>query len=59
MKRMQNSVRHKPVQEAMEEAQEEEEKKNVNLEVPDDVEETVQQPLYYQIRPHLHEKYVV
>ena len=59
MKRMQNSVRHNPVQEAVEETQEEEEKKNVNLEVLDDVEETVQQPLYYQIRPHLHEKYIV
>lgn len=38
-------------------AQEEEEKKHVNLEVPEGVEETAQQPVY-QIRPHLHEKYV-
>ncbi|XP_018371091.1 PREDICTED: tektin-4 [Trachymyrmex cornetzi] len=56
MKRMQNSVRHNPVQEAVDIAQEEEEKKNVNLEVLDDVEETAQQPLY-QIRPHLDEKF--
>lgn len=57
MKRMQNSVGHNSVQEAVDIAHEEEEKKNVNLEVLDDVEETAQQPVY-QIRPHLHEKYV-
>ncbi|KAG5332186.1 TC1D2 protein, partial [Acromyrmex heyeri] len=56
MKRMQNSVRHNPVQEAVDVIHEEEEKKNVNLEILDDVEETAQQPLY-QIRPHLHEKF--
>ncbi|KYM98178.1 Tektin-4 [Cyphomyrmex costatus] len=56
MKRTQNSVRHNPVQEAANVAQEEEEKKNVNLEVLDDVEETAQQPAY-QIRPHLYEKF--
>ncbi|KYN43030.1 Tctex1 domain-containing protein 2 [Trachymyrmex septentrionalis] len=55
MKRMQNSVRHNPVQEAVD-VEEETEKKNVNLEVLDDIEETVQQPLY-QIRPHLYEKF--
>lgn len=56
MKRMQNSVGHNSVQEAVDIAHEEEEKKNVNLEVLDDVEETAQQPVY-QIRPHLHEKF--
>ncbi|KAG5315750.1 TEKT4 protein, partial [Acromyrmex insinuator] len=56
MKRMQNSVKHNPVQEAVDVTHEEEEKKNVNLEIQDDVEETAQQPLY-QIRPHLHEKF--
>lgn len=56
---MQHSVKHNPVQNAVDIAQEEEEKKHVNLEILEDVEdvETAQQPVY-QIRPHLHEKYV-
>lgn len=54
---MQHSVKHNPVQEAADVAQEEEEKKHVNLEILEDVEETAQQPVY-QIRPHLHEKYI-
>jgi len=56
-KRMHHSVKHNPMQEAADIAQEEEEKKQVNLEVLEDIEETAQQPIY-QIRPHLHEKYI-
>lgn len=52
-----HSVKHNSVQETADVAQEEEEKKHVNLEVLEDVEETAEQPVY-QIRPHLHEKYV-
>jgi len=55
-KRMHHSVKHNPMQEAAD-IQEEEEKKQVNLEVLEDIEETAQQPVY-QIRPHLHEKYI-
>lgn len=53
-KRIPHSVKYDPVQEAVDIAQEEE-KKDVNLEVLEDVEETARQPVY-QIRPHLHEK---
>lgn len=53
-KRIPHSVKHDPVREAADIAQEEE-KKDVNLEVLEDVEEIAQQPVY-QIRPHLHEK---
>lgn len=52
-KRISHSVKRN-LQEAADIAQEKEEK-DVNLEVPEDVEETVQQPVY-QIRPPLHEK---
>lgn len=56
-KRMQHSVKHNLVQEPADVANEEREKNHVNLEVLEDVEEIAQQPVY-QIRPHLHEKYV-
>ena len=54
-KRITHSVKRDPVQEATDIAQEKE-KKDVNLEVLEDVEEIAQQPVY-QIRPHLHEKF--
>ncbi|KAM0731965.1 Dynein light chain Tctex-type protein 2B [Formica fusca] len=54
-KRIPHSVKRDPVQEAVDIAQEEE-KKDVNLEILEDVEETARQPVY-QIRPHLHEKF--
>jgi len=53
-KRISHSTKHNPVQEAADIAQEKE-KKDVNLEVLEDVEEPGQEPVY-QIRPHLHEK---
>ncbi|XP_067210931.1 dynein light chain Tctex-type protein 2B-like isoform X2 [Linepithema humile] len=49
------STKHNPVQETADIAQEEE-RKDVNLEVLEDVEEASQQPVY-QIRPHLYEKF--
>lgn len=49
----QMSTKHNPVQEATDIMQQE--KKDVNLEVLEDVKEASQQPVY-QIRPHLHEK---
>ncbi|CAL1675683.1 unnamed protein product [Lasius platythorax] len=54
-KRITHSVKRDLVQEATDIAQEKE-KKDVNLEVLEDVEEIAQQPVY-QIRPHLHEKF--
>jgi len=53
-KRISHSVKRNLMQEIADVAQEKEEK-DVNLEVPEDVEETAQQPVY-QIRPPLHEK---
>ncbi|XP_011258056.1 tctex1 domain-containing protein 2-like [Camponotus floridanus] len=54
-KRISHSVKRNLMQEIANVAQEKEEK-DVNLEVPEDVEETAQQPVY-QIRPPLHEKF--
>lgn len=53
-KRISHSTKRNPAQEVADIAQEEE-KKDVNLEVLEDVEEVSQQPVY-QIRPHLYEK---
>ncbi|GAB1865924.1 Tektin [Camponotus japonicus] len=54
-KRISHSVKRNLMQVIADVAQEKEEK-DVNLEVPEDVEETAQQPVY-QIRPPLHEKF--